>query len=388
MANSTKHIPSHVYSARRTHLSSSDMKEFVFFSEQTKGGTGKAVRIKIDLFVKFASLIDPGNEDGRVTIRQIESLRNSAGVSSGSLNNVNSAFKYMHKVKNMLVYYSILNDAEGTKKQAVFITDIRPGFAGRESKTGLYSVDSFDGGVSPEKSTDLSDKNVYVSGNTRNILEAEEYAHKRMANVDAIFYSSQDVINDLGVWTRSGQSQHTKRAVNELARLFQLNSDKHVFWAAEGEGVSMVNHALDETSSKFDKHAIRLIDPVADTPKLLQKIKSKGMKVGGGYDPDKEMGPSPVTYTGERRASQILKESHIATLLDMLKKQKALSLSGPFHREMIKKLSAECTGNKIQSTQSSMGGFQCRDNLPKNLRGSGPTLSSAGLTFVGALSRI
>lgn len=43
--------------------------------------------------------------------------------------------------------------------------------------------------------------------------------------------------------------------------------------------------------------------------------KSKGM-MGGGYDPDKEVGPSPVTYTSERRASKILTESHIATLLD------------------------------------------------------------------------
>src|SRR5690606_39016735 len=109
----------------KDHVNKQAMKDYVYFSDNTKGQTGKAVRIKIDLFPRFAALVDPSTHKGQTIIRKIENLRMVNGASAGVYSNANCAFRYMLQLSNMKVFYTVLDGPVGKE---IFIGDIKADF--------------------------------------------------------------------------------------------------------------------------------------------------------------------------------------------------------------------------------------------------------------------
>ncbi len=378
----TAKIPSHVPCSARTHMSSADMKKYVIFSEHTKGTTGKVVRIKAELFTRFASIVDAATHNGQMTIRQIEALRHASGAAQGSVTNINSAFRYMHKVKDMHVYYSVLNESGGSNKTAVFITDVKPDFGETNSEAGLYSYKSVTRKFGREKSSaDLTEKSIFISGSQQNLQSSLDAATQRGVKADAIFYSPSDVSNDLGAWRTIGQSQRTQAAISELAKVFQNNAKKRVYWAAEGEGAGLVEQAMDEVLGKLEAHRMRLIDPVADTPSLLQKLKAKEVKIGGGGED-----VAPITYTGERRAAQITLTSHARQLLQELAQLRVTPLNRDAHAQMVQQLQQSEPARGLSQAKNTLQRDASKDHRPSNVSKVAPQLAVS--TFVAAIKQL
>ena len=385
----TAKIPSHVPCSARTHMSSADMKKYVIFSEHTKGTTGKVVRIKADLLTRFLAIVDPQVAFNPVApkdfiIRQIESLRHAAGSANGSINNVNSAFRYIHSVKGMNVYYSILNESGGSNSPAVFITDVRPSSGDRIGKAGLYSYSQTRNRYAEEKeSADLSGKSVFIAGQSEDIAGSYEKAKSLNLTPHAIFYCPANVVNELGVWRSPGQSLQTQDAVTKLSQHMQNNAKKKVFWVAEGEGAALAEQALSEVRGVLPEQKMRVIDPVADTPKLLQKLKEKQMKIGSdvSMSGDKlgNSSPAPVEYTGKRRDAGVLMKSHMQALLQELVSARTVLENRDAHKAEVAKLKS----NVDQSEGFSKARSELTAAGRKNLI---PAI--AAITFVDAIKRL
>ena len=52
-----------------------DIDGYVFFSDRTKGSSGKPVKIHVSLFMDFLSAVDTESHDGRAVVFDIEGLK-------------------------------------------------------------------------------------------------------------------------------------------------------------------------------------------------------------------------------------------------------------------------------------------------------------------------
>ena len=383
----TKHIPSHVPSAARTHLTHAQLREYVIFSEATRGLSGKPVRIRVDLFLRFASLVDPKTHEGQTTIRQIENLRNAAG-GGGSLSNASSSFKHMALLNNMQVFYSILDDVELGKK-SVFISDIKPESGEIKDLIGLYAFNTSAGKYKQAiKPIDLTEKSVYISGNNGSLKNAISSANTRLdtsVKDKVIFFSPSDVINALGIWKKPGQASRNQTAQKELAKHMQFNANKRVYWVAEGEGAALVNDTVPQLTGTFPHFRMRFVNPITDTPSLIQRLKAKEIKVGGGNEDT-----SPITYTGDNRPAQIMLGAHAAALIAELSRLRVTPLNRDAHDDMVGKLQNELsTANGISTAQSNLNKPRApHDTRPDMLRKHAAPAANIGLTFIAALGKL
>lgn len=381
----TKHIPSHVPSSARTHLSSSEMKKYVIFSEHTKGNSGCPVRIKVNLFSLFASIIDSSTHAGKVAIEQIENLRHTTGAAQGGLSNINCAFKKRHTVNGMHVYYSILDDTE-LGKRGIFITDIRPDFGDSKGTAGIYAYNSFQNKIMEQPNIDLSEKSVYINGLSNSLDDALEKARNRIKVADsqlAVFYLPSNIVTELGVWRDMGQSQVTQKAIESLRSIMQKNAQKKVYWTAEGEGVALVDETIRGISGKLKKYRMNFINPIVDTVSMLQNLKVKGIRIGGGSE---EI--APISYTGQNRTAQILLEANAQLLTNELSRLRVTVLSEPAHEQMLDKITGFIKTSSFSKANGSLMKNQNKGSLPQNLSQNKPAISSPKLTFVSALNRL
>lgn len=377
-------IPSYIPSAARTHSPIQDYNDYVYFSDNTKGHSGKVVKIKVGLFSRFAALVNPHTCDGQTIIRQLEALRASNCAGPGVHTDTQSAFRYMLKVKNMQVFYAILDGKDKGKKE-IFIGDIKADFAAGPNKAGLYALNTVTNKMVPNAAAELDQKIVYLNGQCDNMLDAVEKATTALEIPVAdtnlrVFYTPGNIINNLGVWSSTTQSQETKDVITQLRNIINLNNKKRVLWVAEGEGADIFSKALDSVTGSLATYRFRLIDPVTNTPALLQKLQTKEIKPTTSE-------VAPVQYTGKNRTATLSIEACKQVLIDSMKQLKVTGYTVDVHQEAIASL--EASGN----THLGSNARQLQDTAALNKRLIPPSVAQpkhnmAALSFVQALRRV
>jgi hypothetical protein len=372
---------SHLPSPSKTLLTKQAMKDFVYFSDNTKGINGKAVKIKIDLFLRFAALVDPKTHTGQTIIRQIENLRMLNAASPGVHANVHSAFRFMLQLSNMQVFYAVL-DGEGQAGKQIFIGDIKADFGGNGEKAGLYVYNAVTRKYDSYKQTNLDHKAVYLNGHCEQLQIALKNAKSRisLANADiAVFYTPGKVINELGVWNSSSSRETVNESIGKLRDVMKFNQDKKVSWVAEAEGAEIFSNALDGMNGVLSGHKFRLIDPLTNTPMLLQKLKSKEIKPAIDEI-------APVTYTGENRATTIFLESQKNAVINALKMLRAKSYAERPHQNMVKELEATADNKAVEKNKQALTNTAAlNQRVPAKVV---VTDNKAALSFITALKRV
>lgn len=279
------------------------LDHYVFFSPLTMGGSsGRAVKIHRDLFLPFFCVVDPSTHDGQAIIRQIENLRTTCTIArkeTGSnyannpresvrhktqLGKVNSAFHQVLVIKNLHVHYRVSQES-GDKAPGIYISSIRFVTADTGNSPGLYESNSYD---EPKKINPLSadGKNIYIGGPGQKVDSALYHAHRETKdNKAAVFYIPARVSDELGILGTKTRSRTTTQAINELKDVFNKNVklSKGIRWYAEGEGVNLLAEAIKQVPGDLSKHEFRLINPIANTAKLIQSLSDKKAKFEGEF---------------------------------------------------------------------------------------------------------
>lgn len=373
----------HLPSPSRTLLNKQAMKDYVYFSDNTKGQTGKAVKIKIDLFPRFAALVDPKTHKGQTIIRQIENLRMVNGASAGVYSNANCAFRYMLQVPGLKVFYTVL-DGMGQSGKEIFIGDLKLDYKEGSDKAGLYVYNSFFNQYKKCKQADLNGKSVYLNGQCKDLQIALENAKSRVALTKdklALFYTPGHCINDLGVWESRETAQKTHDAACKLYDVIKFNYDKKVEWIAEEGGAEILSKALDSFSGNLSGHKFRLIDPLTNTPALLQKLTSKNVK-----PTIDEI--APVAYTGANRATNIYMESQKQSIISALKALRVKGYAEDPHQSTIADLAANSSVLPVRQNQQAMSNAAVLNNKVSHSKSFRVAPDKAALTFITALKRV
>lgn len=374
---------SHLPSPSKTLLTKQAMQDYVYFSDNTKGHTGKAVKIKIDLFPRFAALVDPKTHAGQTVIRQIENLRSANGATSGVHANANSPFRFMLKAENMQVFYAVLDGEEQGRKE-IFIGDIKPEFGKGNDKTGLYVFDAFYKRYQRYKQTNLDGKSVYLNGSCDNFDTAIGNAKSRLPGRNenlALFYIPGNVVNELGVWSSAARSERATESVNQLREVMKFNRDKKVGWVVEAEGAEIFSGALDGFSGTLAGHRFRLIDPLTNTPELLQKLKSKEIRATTDD-------VAPVTYTGQNRATNMFMESQKQSVINALKMLRVKGFAEFANMDMIADLEATAGNAPMSQNKQALTHTAALNKRIAHPKSAPVKTNKAALSFVAALKRI
>lgn len=370
----------HLPSPSRTLLNKQAMKDYVYFSDNTKGQTGKAVKIKIDLFPRFAALVDPKTHKGQTIIRQIENLRMVNGASAGVYSNANCAFRYMLQLSNMKVFYAVLDGSFGKE---VFIGDVRPDFEVAPDKAGFYHYDEYAMKFREYEQLALDGKAVYLNGLCDDLKSAFKNAKTRlhMANNNvALFYTPGHIINELGVWS-SGPSIKLGDSVKKLREGIASNNKNRIAWVAEGEGADVLSVALEGINGSCPGHRYRLIDPITNTLSLLKKLGAKGMKPTGDE-------VAPVAYTGTNRSARMFMESQKAGIINALKMMKIRGNAEEFHQDVVAKLESTMSTSTMADSKKSLSNTAALNQPARHPKAAAPLTNKAGLSFITALKRV
>lgn len=279
------------------------LDQYVYFSPLTMGGaSGRAVKIHKDLFLPFFCIVDPTTHDGQSIIRQIENLRTTCTVvrketGSGYANNprqgekhktqltkVNSAFHQVLIIKNLHVHYRVSQE-DGDRAPGIYISHIRQVSADTGGSPGLYAYDKYD---EPQKidAQKADGKKVYIGGPAQKIDAAIHHAQRETNDHKAaVFYIPAKVKDELGMFGAKTKSKTTLQAINDLADVFNKNIKlaKGISWYAEGEGVGLLAEAIKQVSVDLSKHEFRLLNPIANTAKLIQSLSDKKAKFEGEF---------------------------------------------------------------------------------------------------------
>lgn len=372
---------SHLPSPSKTMLNKQAMKDYVYFSDNTKGQTGKAVRIKIDLFPRFAALVDPKTHKGQTIIRRIENLRMVNGASAGVYSNANCAFRYMLQVPGLKVFYTVL-DGVGQSGKEVFIGDIKLDCKESDDKPGLYVYDNFHNKHLNYNQTDLNGKVVYLNGYCQNLKAAFANAQSRVPISEsdlALFYTPGHCINELGVWESPRSEKKMHDASSLLGKAMKFNHNRKVHWVAEAGGAAVFSKALDELNTNLTGHKFRLIDPLTNVPALLHKLETKNIK-----PTTDEI--APVAYTGSNRATNMYMESQKQAVISALKAMKVKSYVEDVHHTAIAEIEAGLGCLPVKRSTQAMNNTAALNNNPSKKTTS--MSDRAALTFVAALKRV
>ncbi|MDH5179192.1 MAG: hypothetical protein OEZ39_17780 [Gammaproteobacteria bacterium] len=271
-------VPVHANSRTRNYLSAEELKNYIFFSNLTKGGTGKKLHIDARLLPVFLSAVDPDTHDGKETIRKIENLRGMAG-QVDSLKNQQNAFDNMLLVKNLQIYYQV-------RDGQVYITNIKVDYRGDKEEMGLYNVYT-PHGLKEKKAHFVKDDKlpygatkVYISGAVSKLKAAVAESQKYFANEKyvVLFYCPSHIVNGLGIWKSSLQSHRANNAAAKLAEVINKNKKTTSTWAADGEGAALLAGSLRHVPGDLEKLTFQLLNPVGDSTKLLATLKQKQAK--------------------------------------------------------------------------------------------------------------
>lgn len=284
------------------------LNQYVFFSPLTLGGaSGRAVKIHKDLFLPFFCVVDPNTHDGQSIIRQIENLRATCTIAraeTGSnyasnpresvrhktqLGKVNSAFHQVLIIKNLHVHYRVSQE-EGDKAPSIYVTSIRFVGGGTSSPPGLYeaklSFGSDEARAEKFKNHIVDGKKIYINGSAQSVGEAMGSAYSATKDNNALlFYCPASVAGDMGIMGSPAKSHVTKETLQELVSILKKNQrpSKNISWYAEAEGVNLLAEALKQIPGELTKHEFRLINPIANTSRLLKSLTEKKAVIEGEF---------------------------------------------------------------------------------------------------------
>lgn len=285
------------------------LDQYVFFSPLTMGGaSGRAVKIHKDLFLPFFCVVDPSTHDGQAIIRQIENLRTTCTVvrketGSGYANNrpqgdkhktelgkVNSAFHQVLIIKNLHVHYRVSQEMDD-KAPSIYIMSIRQISRDTSNSSGLYKVKkeafgSNRGGPQKESSTNIDGKKVYINGMSETVEDAMD--HARYATDDnntLLFYCPATAVDELGPMGRNEKSRVTTTTIDKLRNILAINqkASRGVSWYVDGRGASILTEAIKQVSGDLSAHSFRLINPIANTARLIESLTQKKAKFEGEF---------------------------------------------------------------------------------------------------------
>lgn len=283
------------------------LDQYVYFSPLTMGGaSGRAVKIHKDLFLPFFCIVDPATHDGQSIIRQIENLRTTCTIvrketGSGYANNprqgekhktqltkVNSAFHQVLIIKNLHVHYRVSQE-DGDKAPGIYISHIRQVNRDSGGTPGLYEQQSSmrgAGGTRKVESQQVDGKKVYINGSAKTLNKAMFDARITTKDENSLlFYCPARATDEMGLLGKSIRSRITTDTVNELANILKKNqkSTRGVTWYVEGEGVNVLNEAVKQVSGELSTHQFNLINPVANTARLIEALANKKAKCDGEF---------------------------------------------------------------------------------------------------------
>lgn len=305
-----------------------DLAGYIFFSPNTKGTTGRAVKIHTDLFLEFFCAVDPGSAEGLGVIRDIEGLRvNPAAFQPPSssvppsksknathkdlLSKINSTLGVMTRrqeqclvTKNLIAYFHI-HQLDGDQHPTVYISEIQIKRSEWSSEGGLLKVvnSRFGDKFEKELSLDLDGKGVYVSRACAQANEAFAYLNAIQNRADMkVFFNPQSTANDLGVWSQNRLSQSTQKLVSEMRELIRQNATKSVYWLLDGEGAALFAKAIKGLPGKLERHSFKFNNPRANLPDLLGELSTRNAKFNNEF----------IDYSGDRMALLALGSQHTA----------------------------------------------------------------------------
>lgn len=276
------------------------VNDYIFFSPQTTGtNSGRAVKIRKDLFLAFFCAIDPDTYDGQVVIRQIENLRTTSTLAleeTGSdyannprqtadhkmrIDRLKGVSRHSLAVKNLRVSYRISQQGSD-RSPTIYIDEIKTKNEADTNQAGLYQASAGIAvkGAKKIEDKDLTAKSVYINGVERSLSNALQSAAKTLGESNAtLFYNPSEATDDLDLWGASSKTYTTQFAIEKLAKVLKDNQGNTITWHAEGVGAALLTEALGKVTVELSKHEFRLINPIANTVNLVQAINSKKAKL-------------------------------------------------------------------------------------------------------------
>ncbi|WP_431686637.1 hypothetical protein [Hahella sp. NBU794] len=292
---------------------------FIPFSPETVGKSGRKVFIDAKLIPQFLALVDSRTPAGIKIIKKIIELKSLAG-GIISCSNLNNAFQHMELVEHVRVFYKIFQIGDQKAKEAgVYINDIRAGYKGDENKAGFYRVKGSsafsDMPPMPMKQEKIQENHAAISDHEQTLSEAVMSCARHTQTIGfgsqpqdfSMFYLHSHIYNELGVWITPEQKQHNlDDAAQKLARVLvdtqthrqAFNSgDEPLRWVIIGDGAKLLAKAIGKLPSpranhkeNLSKHNFQFVDPTIDLYPITRDL----MRTGASIDKD------PI-ITGKKR---------------------------------------------------------------------------------------
>jgi hypothetical protein len=283
-----------------------DKRQFVVFSKNTAGQAGRKVFIDSALAPLFSQFVNTQDAKSIQAILKIEQLRAIAGGVTANTN-VATPFEHMETFGDLALYYQVHNPAQGNNAEAgVYITDVKLAANEGNSTAGLYVSKSTRSRVSLDIiDNNIAETNTGVIASAQTSNDAAQKASK-LVGPDAwgspkdfnMFYIPAVIHNEMGLWmTPDVRALRPSKVAKHFADVItatqqQRTNQTPIEWTIEGDSVKILQLALEHLPSTLNKHAFKLIDPVADTVQIVNSLERKGAKLG----------KDAVSFTGNKRA--------------------------------------------------------------------------------------
>jgi hypothetical protein len=365
-----------------------DIDGYIFFSDNTKGMSGKPIKIHTSLFIDFFRAVDPGTHDGQAVIRDIESLKAKAKANviatlPAPKNRQSPAhikqMSKLHKINNVMAgrrecslitrnvraYYHI-DQKDDDNCSTVYISEVQVISDAVAKIGGLYDEKGGRGGLNELVKVDkvnLEGRSLFVSGSKESPKKAMEDAQVLTNKMNpAIFFNPPSIADDLGIGKAKRLSPSTKKVIQELERTIKDNQRKNVHWVVQGEGAAVLSHALNSVSGNLEKHSFKFSNAKADLPNLLGKLNDKKAQMKGEF----------IDYSSDKIALLAIADKNS----ELLKRMSELPKTSGY--EVI---SRRLLMGQLKSL-GTMGPANSALSQPQLLRGGTTTFVSALKTFM------
>ena len=188
----------------------------------------------------------------------------------------------------------------------MYITDVKLAASEGHEPSGLYHSQST--GRQTKRSfvkNDVAEAKTGVVGAAQSVEKAADIASNQAGNDGwggkndfNLFYVPSVIQNEMGLWmTPDVRALRPNEVAEKFANVItatqqQRTNQAPIEWTIEGDSVKILQLALEHLPSTLNKHAFKLIDPVADTVQIINALERKGAKL------DKDA----VSFTGNKRA--------------------------------------------------------------------------------------
>ncbi|WLQ11318.1 hypothetical protein O5O45_16350 [Hahella aquimaris] len=278
---------------------------FFYFSDATKGESGKPVYIDFGLFPQFLYKVDPGTFDGIEIIKGIEGLRSSS-VDVNSSSNSKDSFLHKKEIGAVEIHYKVYQCQDDGGLPGVYVTNIKSNYKGDGKDPGLYrarELSGFDANLDIKKQDSgvVDTVGACIGGmasleltakNAKKALERYGISGDGWKTDFGLFYIPVHIRNELGNWINPVSRQHDPLiAAKELALVIKstqkarsIENLEPLDWLVVGEAAEILNKAVellekDPEAKILDKHRFRFLNPSIPRkgifPNMLGVLKQK-----------------------------------------------------------------------------------------------------------------